>query len=76
MNKITMKHVGILFMIIALPVGYNFWGYVVWKFLGDNPWYATDQYGILIGVGIMEIFLTGLSLFIIGSIREEIKKRK
>lgn len=69
MKEKTMKYVGIVFMILAHPVGYNFWNWVIYHlpgYPGNLSGFMIEESSVLVGVGILEIFFLGLALFLMG----------
>ena len=76
MKEKIMKYVGIGIMLLAHPIGYNIWSFIIYiphVYPGDTAGYSESQFSALISVGILEIFLIGLALFITGIFLSEKK---
>lgn len=73
-----MKYIGIIVMVLAHPVGYSIWNYLLWVpyiypgYVNGN--YPEGESAVLIGIGILEFFLVGLCLFIMGVLLENRQK--
>lgn len=77
MKERIMKYVGIVIMLLAHPIGYNLWESIIWIpyiYPGDTAGYSDEQFAALISVGILEIFLVGLALFITGMLLSNKRK--
>ena len=70
MNVRIMKYVGIAIMILAHPVGYYFWNFIILGPFAYSTWYTEADGALLRGVGILEFFLVGLSLFVFGVFKD------
>lgn len=75
MNARIMKYVGIIIMILAHPIGYHFWTYIILGPLAYAPEYDIAVHAVLVGIGILGFFLIGLTLFVIGLINHQKRPR-
>lgn len=73
MKPRIMKYVGIAIMILAHPVGFFFWKFLLLGPLYGNSSFEWSLFAALQGVGILEFFLVGLSLFVIGIVKSKDK---
>lgn len=70
MNAKIMRYAGIIIMILAHPIGYFFWRFVL---LGPSAYseaYENSLFATLIGIGILEFFFVGLILFVLSIMKE------
>lgn len=68
MNAKRTKYLGIIIMILAHPIGYRIFDFIM---LGPLPYAKSipyEVYAVLIGAGILELFLVGVMLFVTGTI--------
>lgn len=70
MHARIMKYIGIAIMILAHLVGYFFWDFIILGPLAYSIEYPFEESAMLRGAGILEFFVIGLSLFIMGIFRE------
>ncbi|MEY8364684.1 hypothetical protein AALA22_03410 [Anaerovoracaceae bacterium 41-7] len=74
MNARIMKYIGIVVMLVAHPVGYFFWHFVILGPFAYDVDYPFEVSAVLVGVGMLGFFLIGLSLFVMGVVFERLKK--
>lgn len=65
-----MKYICIAIMVLAHPVGYYFWDFLLKGPLYGNAWSEWVHFAALYGVGSLEIFAVGLTLFTMGMVKE------
>lgn len=73
MSARVMKFIGIVVMFLAHPLGYRMWLYIVTGPFGYEDGAIDELATMLIGIGILEIFLLGLSLFAFGVLKDDRK---
>lgn len=74
MNARMMKYIGIAVMVLAHPIGYYFWRAILPGPIYGNSSFEWSHFAVLQGIGILEFFLAGLSLFVIGIVKEHKEK--
>ncbi len=75
MNAKIMKYAGIVVMILAHPIGYFFWRFVLLGPFAYSQEYENSLFAALIGIGILEFFFVGLALFVLGVMKGARDKR-
>lgn len=64
----VMKYIGIAVMLVAHPLGYRLFSGILRGPFAYCTEYWEAEFAILVGVGILEIFFIGLTVFVIGTL--------